>query len=184
MTIESLVHVCQLWKTLVLESPRRLNLRLYYTPETPEKDTLDIWPALPLIVLGYDPITDGQHHCSTWAEQSRLSGLPLGPLELAIGKRHGRDAGLIPRVTELWLSSDGETMPVICQSCFYPLLTLSTFTFITLLTPGTSHSRQSSFSSLCCPASNHFTLNPNLLNLALTAKLDVVLHQTILSSLL
>jgi hypothetical protein len=40
------------WRTLVLESPRRLNLRLFCTPKTPVKDTLDVWPALPLIVEG------------------------------------------------------------------------------------------------------------------------------------
>ena len=46
----SLVHVCQRWRSLVLESRRRLNLQLYCTPKTPARDKLDIWPALPLIV--------------------------------------------------------------------------------------------------------------------------------------
>ena len=49
---QSLVHVCRRWRSLVLTSPRRLNLRLVCTPKTPVKDTLDIWPALPLIVAG------------------------------------------------------------------------------------------------------------------------------------
>ena len=49
---QSLVHVCQRWRSLVLESRRRLNLQLYCTPETPARDKLDIWPALPLIVSG------------------------------------------------------------------------------------------------------------------------------------
>ena len=47
-----LVHVCRRWRNLVFGSPRRLNLRLYCTPETPAKDILDLWPALPLIVRG------------------------------------------------------------------------------------------------------------------------------------
>ena len=47
-----LVHVCRRWRNLVFRSPRRLNLRLYCTPKTPAKDTLDIWPAFPLIVWG------------------------------------------------------------------------------------------------------------------------------------
>ena len=47
-----LVHVCQRWRSLVLGSPRRLNLQLYCTPNTPAKDTLDVWPALPLIIKG------------------------------------------------------------------------------------------------------------------------------------
>jgi hypothetical protein len=49
---QSLVHVCRRWRSLVLGSPRSLNLRLFCTPETPAKGTLDIWPALPLIVEG------------------------------------------------------------------------------------------------------------------------------------
>jgi hypothetical protein len=48
----SLVHVCRRWRSLVLGSPRRLNLQLFCAPQTPAKDTLDVWPALPLIVAG------------------------------------------------------------------------------------------------------------------------------------
>ena len=47
-----LVHVCRRWRTIVFESPRRLNLRLVCTSETPARDELDIWPALPLVILG------------------------------------------------------------------------------------------------------------------------------------
>ena len=45
-----LVHVCRRWRYLVFGSPRRLNLRLRCTPETSTRDTLDVWPALPLTV--------------------------------------------------------------------------------------------------------------------------------------
>ena len=48
---QSLVHVCRRWRTLVLGSPRRLNLQLCCRPETP-RDRLNIWPALPLLVEG------------------------------------------------------------------------------------------------------------------------------------
>jgi hypothetical protein len=47
-----LVHVCQRWRSLVFRSPRRLNLQLCCRPWTPARDTLDVWPALPLIVSG------------------------------------------------------------------------------------------------------------------------------------
>src|SRR5260370_41590533 len=59
---QSLIHVCRRWRSLVLGSPRRLNLRLCCTSETPVRDTLDIWPALPLVVggcLNYLPSMDG-----------------------------------------------------------------------------------------------------------------------------
>ena len=46
----TLAHVCRRWRNVVFQSPRRLNLRLFCTPETPARDTLDIWPPLPLII--------------------------------------------------------------------------------------------------------------------------------------
>ena len=49
---QSLVHVCRRWRSVVLGSPRGLNLQLYCTAETPVKETLDVWPALPLLVRG------------------------------------------------------------------------------------------------------------------------------------
>ena len=49
---QTLVHVCRRWRTLVLGSPRRLNLQVFWTPSTPAQDTQDVWPALPLIVYG------------------------------------------------------------------------------------------------------------------------------------
>jgi hypothetical protein len=49
---QSLMHVCRRWRYLVFGSPRRLNLRMLCTAETPARETLDVWPALPLIVDG------------------------------------------------------------------------------------------------------------------------------------
>ena len=49
---QSLAHVCRRWRSVVFGSPRRLDLKLYCTPETPAKDRLDVWPALPLIIEG------------------------------------------------------------------------------------------------------------------------------------
>ena len=48
----SLVHVCRRWRSLVFASPRRLNLRLCCMTKTPARSTLDVWPALPLLILG------------------------------------------------------------------------------------------------------------------------------------
>jgi hypothetical protein len=47
----SLVHVCRRWRSIAFESPRRLNLRLVCRGGTPARDRLDVWPALPLIIL-------------------------------------------------------------------------------------------------------------------------------------
>jgi hypothetical protein len=56
---QSLVHVCRRWRSLVLESPRRLNLQLCCTSKTPARDTLDIWPTLPLIVRDIMALSTG-----------------------------------------------------------------------------------------------------------------------------
>jgi hypothetical protein len=46
----TLVHVCQRWRAVVFGSPRRLNLRLFFTNGTPVRETLDVWPPLPIII--------------------------------------------------------------------------------------------------------------------------------------
>ena len=51
---QSLVHVCRRWRSLVLGSPRRLNLRLCCMVATATRKTLDVWPALPLIIMDDD----------------------------------------------------------------------------------------------------------------------------------
>jgi hypothetical protein len=51
-TWQSLVHVCRRWRSLVFASPRRLNLQLCCTTRTPARETLDVWPALPLLIQG------------------------------------------------------------------------------------------------------------------------------------
>ena len=48
---QMLVHVCRRWRSVVFGSPRRLNLRLVCGAKTPARDTLDVWPPLPLIIL-------------------------------------------------------------------------------------------------------------------------------------
>jgi F-box-like len=47
---QTLVHVCRRWRSVVFGSPRRLNLRLVCFPETPARDTLNVWPSLPLLI--------------------------------------------------------------------------------------------------------------------------------------
>ena len=51
---QTLVHVCRRWRNLVFGSPRRLNLRLVCTYRTHVKNTLDVWPPLPLCIYGFN----------------------------------------------------------------------------------------------------------------------------------
>ena len=66
-TWSALVHVCQKWRNVVFGSPRRLDLRLFYTTDTPVSETFDIWPLLPIAIrveggwsdsLAYDIIAE------------------------------------------------------------------------------------------------------------------------------
>ena len=50
---QRLVHVCRRWRSLVLGSPRSLNLQLICTSRTPARDMLDVWPSLPLVIQSY-----------------------------------------------------------------------------------------------------------------------------------
>ena len=42
--------MCHRWRRVVFASPRRLNLQLLCLAGTHARDTLDVWPALPLII--------------------------------------------------------------------------------------------------------------------------------------
>ena len=55
---QTLVHVCRRWRRVVFGSPRRLNLRLVCRSETPARDTLDVWPSLPLLIRDCDHPTE------------------------------------------------------------------------------------------------------------------------------
>ena len=52
----TLAHVCRRWRSVIFQSQRRLNLRLRCTLTTRARDTLYIWPPLPLIIHDVDDI--------------------------------------------------------------------------------------------------------------------------------
>ena len=111
-----LIHVCRRWRTLVLASPRRLNLQLFCTPDTPASDTLDIWPALPLIVWGAIRLnTDNIIAAlkgSNRVYQVNLWRLTGWQLEIVLAATQVP----FPELTALGLFSNGEAMPVIPDS--------------------------------------------------------------------
>ena len=74
---QALVHVCRRWRSVVFGSSRRLELKLRCTTKTPVRDTLDVWPALPLVVQGHTGILDniiGLLECSDRINQISLWG--------------------------------------------------------------------------------------------------------------
>ena len=113
---QSLVHVCQRWRRLVLQSRRRLNLQLFCTPETPSRDKLDTWPALPLIVngnisLGTDNIiaalgqTNRVCKVNLWGPADQQSERVLAAMQVSF-----------PELTELRLRLYDREVPVIPDS--------------------------------------------------------------------
>ena len=57
---QKLVHVCHRWRCIVLASPRRLDLKIYcfWTPRrSVSSKTLDIWPALPIVIHAQDVLS-------------------------------------------------------------------------------------------------------------------------------
>ena len=111
---QSLVHVCRRWRILVLESPRRLNLRLYCTSETPARDTLDVWPALPLVIWGDMTLSGTGNIIAALGHSNRVSKVSL------VGSQFEQVLAAMqvpfPELTVLRLTSNGETVSVIPDS--------------------------------------------------------------------
>ncbi|KAI9512607.1 hypothetical protein F5148DRAFT_1161508 [Russula earlei] len=55
----TLVHVCRRWRHVIFGSSHRLNLRLVCTQVTPVKKMLDVWPALPLVIVADNRLLRG-----------------------------------------------------------------------------------------------------------------------------
>ena len=119
-----LVHVCRRWRSLVFRSPLRLDLRLYCTPETPAKDKLDVWPALPLFVRGETAISSGTDNViASLGQSNRVCGVSLCIWYLARWQLEKVMAAMqvpFPALIYLQLWSDwsrrDETPPVIPDS--------------------------------------------------------------------
>ena len=118
---QRLIHVCHRWRCIVFASPRRLDLKLYCTPQrSVNSNTLDIWPALPIVIYtrgmvfnedATNIIAALRHHnrvCKIYYynEQSRDSLLKEFA---AIGEP-------FPALTSLYLCSFGQNVPVLPDS--------------------------------------------------------------------
>ena len=114
-----LVHIYRRWRNVVFGSQCRLNLRLFCTPKTPARDTLDVWPALPLIIMGdmVEALSGTDNIIAALGQSSRvcklyLSGLATWELEEVLAPTQVP----FPELTHLELALKGETVPVIPDS--------------------------------------------------------------------
>jgi hypothetical protein len=114
----TLVHVCRKWRSVVLGSPLRLNLRLHCRAGTPVKEMLDVWPRFPIIVWtrssddkkwGVDNIVAVLEHHDR-IRRLELEDLHSWQLEMVLAAMQQP----FPALTELWLQSkDGGRTPAI-----------------------------------------------------------------------
>jgi hypothetical protein len=113
---QTLVHVCQRWRSLVLGSPRWLSLQLYCTPKTPARDTLDVWPALPLIVSGSIYSSGKDNIIAALGQSNRVCQVNLILASWQLEEVLASIQLPFPELTSMRLSSFDETPPVIPDS--------------------------------------------------------------------
>ena len=119
----TLVHVCRRWRSVVFGSPRRLNLRLLCSDTTPARDTLDVWPPLPLSIW-----CEGYHHKNGVVEymDNILAALERSDRVCYIDLSGFKSSHLekisvamqvpFPELINLMLWPTGETAPVLPDS--------------------------------------------------------------------
>ena len=106
-----LVHVCRRWRNVVFGSPRRLNLRLYCTPQTPAKYRLDVWPTFPLIIKNdVLSVSAMDNVIAALGQSNRVCQVSLRPLlGWQLEKVMAAMQVSFPELTHLYLHSYDET---------------------------------------------------------------------------
>jgi hypothetical protein len=93
-----LAHVCRRWRSVIFQSPRRLNLRLLCTPQTRVRDILDVWPPLPLII--HDPYGIPKHRNGTSGVDNIVGALEHNDRVCQIQLKHLTRCSELEYVTE------------------------------------------------------------------------------------
>jgi F-box-like len=73
----TLVHVCRRWRSVVFESPLRLDLRLLCMDKTPVREMLDIWPPLPIMIQAEGSIPDVDNIVASLKHNDRICEIIL-----------------------------------------------------------------------------------------------------------
>jgi hypothetical protein len=113
-----LVHVCQRWRYVVFDSPRRLDLRLLCTSTTPVTDMLDIWPALPIVISTvYLWSASGVTNIiSALQQHNRVCTINIERLPSSLLNEFAAMQEPFPALTELLLWSFDKNAPVLPDS--------------------------------------------------------------------
>ena len=121
-TWRPLVHVCRKWRNIVFGSPLRLSLQLRCRAGTPVRETLDVWPLLPIAVSGHGYKDWGVDNILAVLEHNdRIRELDLyhGPVisSWQLEKVLAAMQQPFPALTHLYLQSEtGEIAPVVPAS--------------------------------------------------------------------
>ena len=112
---QSLVHVCRRWRSVVFGSPRRLHLQLVCSARTPARDTVDVWPALPLAICDFNYYRGSVYNIVALLERSDL----VRQIDLWFGSSSQLEdlskamQVPFPELTHLELHQFGQTVPVL-----------------------------------------------------------------------
>jgi hypothetical protein len=114
----TLVHVCRKWRDIVFGSPRRLNLRLHCGARTPVRETLYIWPVLPIVIsVNGCRMWDTDHIIAALEHNDRICQLELFEFSsLQLQKVLAVTQQPFPALTHLQLWLRDETGPVVPNS--------------------------------------------------------------------
>ena len=106
---QTLVHVCRRWRSLVFGSPRRLDLRLVCSDKTPARDTLDVWPALPLYIQRMYMAESVDNIIAVLERNDRVCNIELADLGRSDLEQISAAMQVpFPKLTRLLLSSNGK----------------------------------------------------------------------------
>jgi hypothetical protein len=114
----TLVHVCRKWRNVVFGSPRRLNLRLWCNESTPVRERLDVWPHLPIAIVGDGEGRWGVNNLIAALEHNdRICQINIWPVSsLQMEKVLAAMQQPFPALTHLDLMAKGGTAAVIPAS--------------------------------------------------------------------
>lgn len=113
-----LAHVCQRWRILVFESPRRLDLRLVYTYKNPVRKSLDLWPVLPVSIwypksprrFGPD---DEENVLAALKHPDRICEINLSMTRQLLSKSAGSMQASFPKLQRLQLRPQEPIRPLV-----------------------------------------------------------------------
>ena len=113
---QTLVHVCRRWRSLVFGSPHRLNLRLVCSAKTPARDTLYVWPALPLSIECDEITRSVDNFLAVLEHTDRVCDIYLEFKGLDLDKLSAAMQVPFPELTYLSLLSYGKTVSALPDS--------------------------------------------------------------------